>query len=304
MRVVRSQRFSREQIAEADHRDILGVARELGLSFEKKKDTYKVPGYGGLFITPKKNAFHCFSAHLESEQNFGGGPIQLVMFIQQCSFIEAVSYLLGVKGLESYQRKTVKKEVTEFQLPERSESYRHIYAYLIKTRQINRWVVEEMINKKMLYENKYHSCCFVGYDFEGKPKHCAIRGTMTNKAFKGESPGSDKRYAFHLPGENHILHVYESPIDMMSYLTIYPSALLDHHIALCCLADTALREYLKHYPIKTIYLHLDNDEWGRKQTKNLFQYYQDQYEIWDESPFKGYKDFNEQLVSLKGDSRR
>ena len=65
-----------------------------------------------------------------------------------------------------------------------------------------------------------------------------------------------------------------------------------------------MREYLKHYPIKTIYLHLDNDEWGRKQTKNLFQYYQDQYEIWDESPFKGYKDFNEQLVSLKGDSRR
>ena len=45
---MRRQRFSREQIAEADQRDILGVARELNLKLEKRK----VPGYGGLYITP------------------------------------------------------------------------------------------------------------------------------------------------------------------------------------------------------------------------------------------------------------
>ena len=44
---MRRQRFSREQIAEADQRDILGVARELNLKLEKRKNTYKVPGYGG-----------------------------------------------------------------------------------------------------------------------------------------------------------------------------------------------------------------------------------------------------------------
>ena len=42
---MRRQRFSREQIAEADQRDILGVARELNLKLEKRKNTYKVPGY-------------------------------------------------------------------------------------------------------------------------------------------------------------------------------------------------------------------------------------------------------------------
>ena len=61
---MRRQRFSREQIAEADQRDILGVARELNLKLEKRKNTYKVPGYGGLYITPMKNAFHCFSADM------------------------------------------------------------------------------------------------------------------------------------------------------------------------------------------------------------------------------------------------
>ena len=99
--IMRRKRFSREQILEADQRDILGVARELNLPLEQRRNTYKVPGYGGLYITPSKNAFNCFSANLGSEKNCGGGPIQLVMFIQGCTFIEAVSYLLGIRGLNT-----------------------------------------------------------------------------------------------------------------------------------------------------------------------------------------------------------
>lgn len=268
---MRRKRFSREQILQADLRDILDVAKELNLPLERKRNTYKVSGYGG-------------------------GPIQLVMFIQGCTFIEAVSYLLGIRGLDTYKREPVKKETVEFSLPERAESFRHIYAYLIKTRKIDRWVVDKFIEKKMLYENKYHSCVFVGYDYEGVPRQCVIRGTMTSKAFKGEVQGSDKRFAVHLPGESEILHVYEAPIDMMSYLTLYPDAIEDHHVALCCLADTALKEYLKHFDIQKIFLHLDNDKWGREQTKKLRDCYGSKYDVWDEAPFNGYKDFNEQLV--------
>ena len=144
---MRRQRFSREQIAEADQRDILGVARELNLKLEKRKNTYKVPGYGGLYITPMKNAFHCFSADMSRENNCGGGPIQLVMFIHQCTFIESVSYLLGIKGLDTYKREPVEEKEIEFSLPERSDSFRHIYAYLIKTRKIDRWVVDQVCGR-------------------------------------------------------------------------------------------------------------------------------------------------------------
>ena len=110
---MRRQRFSREQIAEADQRDILGVARELNLKLEKRKNTHKVPGYGGLYITPMKNAVHCFSADMSRENNCGGGPIQLVMFIHQCTFIESVSYLLGIKGLDTYKRESVEEKEIE-----------------------------------------------------------------------------------------------------------------------------------------------------------------------------------------------
>lgn len=41
-------------------------------------------------------------------------------------------------------------------------------------------------------------------------------GTMTSKAFKGETRGSDKRFAFHRSGVKQDVAVYESPIDMMS----------------------------------------------------------------------------------------
>ena len=65
-------------------RQILDVAKELNLPLERKRNTYKVSGYGGLYITPEKNAFNCFSANLGNANNYGGGPIQLVMFIQGC----------------------------------------------------------------------------------------------------------------------------------------------------------------------------------------------------------------------------
>lgn len=70
------------------------------------------------------------------------------MFIHQCTFIESVSYLLGIKGLDTYKREPVEEKEIEFSLPERSDSFRHIYAYLIKTRKIDRWVVDQFIKEK------------------------------------------------------------------------------------------------------------------------------------------------------------
>ena len=51
-----------------------------------------------------------------------------------------------------------------------------------------------------------------------------------------------------------------------------------------------------HFDIQKIFLHLDNDKWGREQTKKLRDCYGSKYDVWDEAPFNGYKDFNEQLV--------
>ena len=41
-----------------------------------------------------------------------------------------------------------------------------------------------------------------------------------------------------------------------------------------------------------------------EQTKKLCDYYRQKYDVWDEAPFKGFKDFNEQLVKMSGDDRK
>lgn len=64
---MRRKRFSREQILEADLRDILDVAKELNLPLERKRNTYKVSGYGGLYITPEKMLSIVFLQILEMQ---------------------------------------------------------------------------------------------------------------------------------------------------------------------------------------------------------------------------------------------
>ena len=62
---------------------------------------------------------------MSRENNCGGGPIQLVMFIHQCTFIESVSYLLGIKGLDTYKREPVEEKEIELShsLVEEGEKY-------------------------------------------------------------------------------------------------------------------------------------------------------------------------------------
>lgn len=289
------RRFTQEQIDTANRKDILSVARDLGMDLVERRGTYKAPGMGGLYITPSKNSFNCFSSGYQGEKNHGGGPIQLVMFYNKCSFVEAVYYLLGVSAEQISIKRTKAKKKRDIVIPEKAANYSHVYAYLTKNRKIARWVIDILIKEKLLYENNYHSCVFVGYDFEGNIKHCAIHGTVDENAFKGEAENSDKKYAFHRSGITDTLHVFEAPIDGMSYLTFYPEAKKDHLLALCCLADVNLQEYLKHNKISSIIFHLDNDKWGNKQTETLLEVYGENYFVSDERPEKKYKDWNEML---------
>lgn len=297
---MRRKIFTEEQINQANRKDILEVAGSLGLSIEKKHREIRAAGYGGLVFAPGENKWVCFSARSAGEKIDGGGPIQLVMYIRNCDFKEAMKYLLGTKIEERTFCQPKKKIKKPFQLPKAADDFRHVYAYLLKTRKIDRRVIEYFVRENLLYENTYHSCVFVGYDFLGKARHASIRGTVSENAFKGEVPGSDKRFAFHKIGTTNVLHVYEAPIDLLSYLSINPNTWDDHHVALCCLADKALSEYLKHVSgVENIFFHLDNDQWGDRHTLKLCEVYGQTFDVWDERPDRQFKDWNEAVVFLR-----
>ena len=148
-------RFTDEEINKANSIDIMEYARRRGLELNQVgRDSYHIKGFGGLYINPNSNKWNCFS------QNKGGGPIQLSMFIENNTWVEAVKELLGDKyqGLSNPIRtknksKTKSEERGEFILPEKNNTYKHVIAYLIKTRAINKGIVYQLIKDQKLYED-------------------------------------------------------------------------------------------------------------------------------------------------------
>lgn len=294
------KRFSKDEINKANNVSIANYINSLNLNTQKVGSTIKVEGYGGLYINPMENKWNCFS------QEKGGGIIQLVMFIENKSWVEAVKILLGdsygskeVRNRAKNVRKVINEEDREFILPKRNKTFNHIIAYLIKTRKIDKEIVYRLIGKKMLYEDENRNCVFVGYDKKDNPKYASIRGTNSEIPFKGEVKNSNKSYSFNIPGITNKLYIFESPIETISYLTLqkefsHGHEFRHHILSLGGLATVGLNQYLEdNTNIKEIYICLNNDKWGIAATNKIRKSYQDKYKVEAEYPIS--KDYNEDL---------
>ena len=99
--------------------------------------------------------------------------------------------------------------------------------------------------------------------------------------------------------------MFEAPIDLLSYKTLYPES-QDHLIALGMLAQSPVYLYLKEYPeVKQISFVLDNDKKGREATRKYEHEFQEKgYSIIREPATvrlwqTGKKDKNEYLVAIR-----
>ena len=203
-----------------------------------------------------------------------------------------------------------KEQKKELLLPKAVEGRpERVIAYLVD-RGIDRPLIEACVNHKLIYESaEYHNAVFVGYDQEGVARYAAIRGTMGS--YKGEATGSDKRFSFSLclPRQPPTVHVFESAIDLLSYATLEHRAGRDWRgDALLSLAGVfkqkrekvvpvALAQFLSDHPsVRTVCLHLDNDEIGRSAAKGIIEGLSDRpYEVINQPPSRG-KDVNDQLL--------
>lgn len=126
---------------------------------------------------------------------------------------------------------------------------------------------------KMIYEDaRYHNAVFVGFDKDGIARHAHKRGTYTQgEPFKGNVDGCDPRYSFHHTGQGDTVYVFEAPIDMLSFLSLYQQDWQRHsYVSLCGVAEHALLQLLEESPqVKKIGLCLDNDKAGIKARKRL-----------------------------------
>lgn len=249
------KRFTDQQIEIANGTNLIAYARSRGYELKRiSNNSYKIPGYGGLFLSGDGSKWNWFS------QNKGGGAIQFVMEMEGKSWVDAIKELLGI----THDELPIIPSVTEIKskgkmiLPEKNDTYKHLFAYLIKARNIDKEVVADFVERKLIYEDKYKNCVFVGYDDNHEPAYASVRSARTvGKVFRGDVKNSDKSVPFYYLGTSNTVCVFEAPIDLMSYLSLLKIHDIDdfnHHlISLGGVSDKGLKSFLEqHKEISTI----------------------------------------------------
>ena len=247
------------------------------------------------------------SKWFDHKNQTGGGAIKFMQEFYGMDFQTAVQELLGqrVTPLSHSPPKAIaKEEKKEFKLPEANANMHRVYAYLIKQRFIAPDIISYFAKQHTLYEDKeHHNAVFVGIDENGVPRQASKRSTNSyGNSFRITCQGSDTRYSFAHFGESKRLYVFEAPIDMMSFLTLYPKDWQKHsYIAMNGVYENAVLTALKnHSNLSEVILCVDNDEGGIEAVDRL-------RDILNENGYSNvkrlappYKDWNEVLKAKNG----
>ena len=216
------------------------------------------------------------STWFDHKNQIGGGAIKFMQEFYDMDFQTAVQELLGqrVTPLSHSPPKAIaKEEKKEFKLPEANANMHRVYAYLIKQRFIAPEVITHFAKQHTLYEDKeHHNAVFVGIDENGVPRQASKRSTNSyGNSFRITCQGSDTRYSFAHFGESKRLYVFEAPIDMLSFLTLYQKDWQKHsYIAMNGVYENAVLTALKnHSNLSEIILCVDNDEGGIEAVDRL-----------------------------------
>lgn len=236
-------------------------------------------------------------------EQVGGNAVQFVQKFYNKSYPDAVQMLLD-KKIEPLRVDLMEQKDKYFELPKPNKDMRQVFAYLLKSRFIDRDVIKYFAHEKLLYESEeHHNCVFVGVDDNGVPRHAHKRGTYTlGESFKGNVDDCDSRYSFHYTGTSNRIYVFEAPIDMLSYITLHKDNWQKHsYVSLCSVADHALVQMLKDNPqINKIYLCLDHDSAGIESEWRI-RHHLNELGYQDVSFVRPkYKDWNEILKAQNG----
>lgn len=307
--------FTEEQKVIANSVDLADFLRLRGERLERAGREYKLVYSDGSgshdSITIRDSTW------FDHKNQVGGGAIKFMQYHYEMDFPTAVQELLGQKIQNNYPVEPHKKSsqkmqndlscaVThkEFRLPEANENMHRVFAYLIKQRFIAPDIISFFAKSHTLYEDKeHHNAVFVGADEDGVPRQAHKRGTATfGKSFRQTVEGSDTKYSFSHFGKSNKLFVFEAPIDMLSYLTLYPENWQKHsYIAMNGVYENAVLTALKgHSNLSEIVICTDNDVGGIDAADRLKDVLRENnYENISRILPKN-KDFNEDLKQLNG----
>ena len=235
----------------------------------------------------------CGNKWFRHSQSKGGLPVDFVMEFYGKSFPEAVQMLTGEPG--EVQPEADPAPSPAFRLPLRNVTNANILNYLTQEWKLSPSLVNFFIAARDIYEDAaHHNVVFVGRDADGHPRYASSRGIR--EKFRQDAAGAEKAFGFAHRGTDKQLLVFEAPIDLLSFIELFPKNWQQHnYLSLGGVSGKALQQFLSERPdVERVFLCLDADKAGEDACKRLAALLPDTVSVTRIQPCM--KDWNDVLV--------
>ena len=277
--------YTQAQIDKANAVDLEKFLRAQGETLVRSGKEYRWKAHDSLTV--------CGNKWFRHSQSKGGFPVDFVMEFYGKSFPEAVQMLTGEPG--EVQPETDPAPSPAFRLPLRNVTNANILNYLTQERKLSPSLVNFFIAAGDIYEDSsHHNVVFVGRDADGHPRYASSRGIQ--EKFRQDAAGAEKAFGFAHRGTDKQLLVFEAPIDLLSFIELFPKNWQQHnYLSLGGVSGKALRQFLSERPdVERVFLCLDADKAGEDACKRLAALLPDTVSVTRIQPCM--KDWNDVLV--------
>ena len=252
--------YTQAQIDKANAVDLEKFLRAQGETLVRSGKEYRWKAHDSLTV--------CGNKWFRHSQSKGGLPVDFVMEFYGKSFPEAVQMLTGEPG--EAQPEADPAPSPAFRLPLRNVTNANILNYLTQERKLSPSLVNFFIAAGDIYEDAaHHNVVFVGRDADGHPRYASSRGIR--EKFRQDAAGAEKAFGFAHRGTDKQLLVFEAPIDLLSFIELFPKNWQQHnYLSLGGVSGKALRQFLSERPdVERVFLCLDSDKAGEDACKRL-----------------------------------
>ena len=277
--------YTQAQIDCANAANLEDFLRAQGETLVRSGKEYRWKAHDSLTV--------CGNKWFRHSQSKGGLPVDFVMEFYGKSFPEAVQMLTGEPG--EVQPETDPAHSPAFRLLLRNVTNANILNYLTQERKLSPSLVNFFIAAGDIYEDAaHHNVVFVGRDADGHPRYASSRGI--NEKFRQDAAGAEKAFGFAHRGTDKQLLVFEAPIDLLSFIELFPKNWQQHsYLALGGVSAKALQQFLSERPdVERVFLCLDSDKAGEDACKRLAALLPDSVSVTRIQPCM--KDWNDVLM--------
>ena len=277
--------YTQAQIDKANAVDLENFLRVQGETLVRSGKEYRWKAHDSLTV--------CGNKWFRHSQSKGGLPVDFVMEFYGKSFPEAVQMLTGEPG--EVQPEADPAPSPAFRLPLRNVTNANILNYLTQERKLSPSLVNFFIAAGDIYEDAaHHNVVFVGRDADGHPRYASSRGIQ--EKFRQDVAGAEKAFGFAHRGTDKQLLVFEAPIDLLSFIELFPKNWQQHnYLSLGGVSGKALRQFFSERPdVERVFLCLDADKAGEDACKRLAALLPDTVSVTRIQPCM--KDWNDVLV--------